>query len=431
MKRINAGATYRLWAFFGLFVLQVVPLLGQLRPPIIPCPTNSTVPIKEVFEWGVDDVHIEAESVYMTQAHLLSDQIALHRFYIPKVQELKGKPTAKRIVLKHLNTRGRHIQGSYSLHIDKNNIWIEAQDLEGMVHGVYSLIQMVPVATSGTMVKPFSLAAWVIEDAPQFPHRGLLLDCGRHFMSVGKIKETLDVMAMYKLNVLHWHLTEDQGWRIEIKKYPKLTEIGGYRMVNGVKYGGYYTQEQIKDIVGYAARLGISVIPEIELPGHSVAAIAAYPHLSCTGKPIPVENEWGVFKDIYCAGNDQTLQFLKDVMDEVITLFPSQYIHIGGDEAPKVRWEHCDKCQKRIQDQHLKNEAELQTWLIEEIAKYLKARGKDIIGWDEILEGGIPGDALIQSWRGISGDSWPRVVMISPCTWSMWLRSITLSMMSS
>ena len=403
MKRISAKATYRLWAFFGLFILQVAPLLAQLRPQIIPCPTKSTVPIKDVFEWGVDDVHIEAESVYLTQAHLLSDQIALHRFYIPKVQELKGKPTAKRIVLKHLNTRGRHIQGSYSLHIDKNNIWIEAQDLEGMVHGVYSLIQMVPVATSGTMVKPFSLAAWVIEDAPQFPHRGLLLDCGRHFMSVGKIKETLDVMAMYKLNVLHWHLTEDQGWRIEIKKYPKLTEIGGYRMVNGVKYGGYYTQEQIKDIVGYAARLGISVIPEIELPGHSVAAIAAYPHLSCTGKPIPVENEWGVFKDIYCAGNDQTLQFLKDVMDEVITLFPSQYIHIGGDEAPKVRWEHCDKCQKRIQDQHLKNEAELQTWLIEEIAKYLKARGKDIIGWDEILEGGIPGDALIQSWRGMQG----------------------------
>ncbi len=371
--------------------------------PIIPQPTQAAVASKNPFVWGVDEVHIVAEEAYMMQAHLLSDQIALHRLYVPKVQVWKGEAASKKIILKHNNSKSLHIAGSYVLRIEKDNIWIEAQDAEGMVHGLFSLVQMVPVAASHSQAKPFELEAWYISDAPKFQHRGLLLDCGRHFMSVQKIKETLDVMALYKLNVLHWHLTEDQGWRIEIKKYPKLTSVGAYRMENGVKYGGFYTQEQIKDIVGYASRLGISVIPEIELPGHSVAAIAAYPYLSCTGKQIPVENEWGVFKDIYCSGNDQTLQFIKDVMDEVMMLFPSRYIHIGGDEAPKVRWEHCDKCQKRIHDNHLKNEAELQTWMIEEVAKYLKERGRDIIGWDEILEGGIPGDAWIQSWRGMQG----------------------------
>lgn len=385
-----------------MFILSFL-MQGQCTLNIIPQPAQCNLPVKDVFLWGLDNVHIEAESAYLTQAHLLSDQIALHRFYIPKVEEWKGKTGHQKIILKHLNSKRLHVKGSYSIRIEKHNIWIEAQDLEGMVHGVFSLVQMIPVAKSAKEIQSFEMEAWEIRDEPKFQHRGLLLDCGRHFMSIAKIKETLDVMAMYKLNVLHWHLTEDQGWRIEIKKYPKLTEVGAYRMVNGVKYGGYYTQEGIKDIVGYAARLGISVIPEIELPGHSVAAIAAYPYLSCTGKTIPVENEWGVFKDIYCAGNDQTLQFIKDVMDEVMTLFPSPYIHIGGDEAPKVRWEHCDKCQKRIKDHHLKNEAELQTWMIEEVAKYLKARGRDIIGWDEILEGGIPGDALIQSWRGMQG----------------------------
>ncbi len=377
--------------------------VAQKNVGIIPQPTQASVASKNPFVWGVEDVHIVAEKIYMMQAHLLADQIALQRLYVPKVQEWKGESTSKKIILKHNNSKALHIPGSYVLRIEKDNIWIEAQDAEGMVHGLFSLVQMVPVAASHSQAQPFELEAWYISDAPKFQHRGLLLDCGRHFMSVQKIKETLDVMAMYKLNVLHWHLTEDQGWRIEIKKYPKLTSVGAYRMENGVKYGGFYTQEQIKDIVGYASRLGISVIPEIELPGHSVAAIAAYPYLSCTGKSIPVENEWGVFKDIYCAGNDQTIQFLKDVMDEVMMLFPSRYIHIGGDEAPKVRWEHCDKCQKRIKDNHLKNEAELQTWMIEEIAKYLKERGRDIIGWDEILEGGIPGDAWIQSWRGMQG----------------------------
>ena len=278
---------------------------------------------------------------------------------------------------------------------------IESTNGAGIVHGIQSLLQMFPVDTPAD--RRVLLTQMELEDYPSFQHRGLLLDCGRHFMSTAFIKQTLDIMSMYKMNVFHWHLTEDQGWRIEIKKYPKLTEVGAYRMENGRRYGGYYSQNEIKEIVEYANRLHITIIPEIELPGHSSAAIAAYPHLSCTGESIPVETEWGVFKDIYCAGNDQTLQFINDVMDEVCSLFPGKYIHIGGDEAPKVRWESCTKCQKRIKDNRLKDEAELQTWWIEQVALHLKKKGKSIIGWDEILEGGIPGDAVVQSWRGMQG----------------------------
>jgi hexosaminidase len=218
------------------------------------------------------------------------------------------------------------------------------------------------------------------------------------------VKRYLDLLALHKMNVLHWHLTEDQGWRIEIKKYPELTNTGAWRTeADGTRYGGFYTQEDIKEIVAYAQSLHISIIPEIEMPGHSVAAIAAYPHLSCTGDTIPVETQWGVFKDIYCAGQESTFEFLEDVLDEVCELFPSPYIHIGGDESPRYRWENCSKCQKRMRSENLKTEAQLQSWFNERIANYLKSKNKIIIGWDEILEGGIPSSAVIQSWRGTEG----------------------------
>jgi hexosaminidase len=223
-------------------------------------------------------------------------------------------------------------------------------------------------------------------------------------MSVDFIKKYIDALAYYKMNVLHWHLTEDQGWRIQIDKYPLLTEIGAWRNEkDGAKYGGFYTKDQIREIVAYATARHIVIIPEIELPGHSSAAIAAYPALSCTHAPIQVENDWGVFKDIYCAGDEYTFEFLENVLSEVCELFPSPYIHIGGDEAPKFRWEQCEKCQKRIKQEKLKDEAELQTYFIERIALFLHGKGKRIIGWDEILEGGIPADAMIQSWRGMEG----------------------------
>jgi hexosaminidase len=218
------------------------------------------------------------------------------------------------------------------------------------------------------------------------------------------VKRYIDLLAFHKMNILHWHLTEDQGWRIEIEKYPKLTEIGAWREnKDGEKYGGFYTKKDIKEIVLYAKDRGIEIVPEIELPGHSVAAIASYPHLSCTGDSIKVETDWGVFKDIYCAGNDSVFAFLEDVLEEVVELFPSKYIHIGGDEAPKYHWENCSKCQKRIINNNLKDEHELQSYFIKRISDFLKTKNKVLIGWDEIIEGGIPENSIIQSWRGMEG----------------------------
>ncbi len=241
------------------------------------------------------------------------------------------------------------------------------------------------------------------------------LDVGRHFFSVDFIKKYIDMMSMLKMNTFHWHLTEDQGWRIEIKKYPKLNEIAAFRketlighysdqphQFDGKKYGGYYTQEQIKDIVAYAAKRQIDVIPEIEMPGHSVAAISAYPELGCTGKQIDVATKWGVFDDIYCT-KESTFNFLEDVLDEVMALFPSKYIHIGGDEAPKTNWKSCPNCQKLIKKENLKDEHGLQSYFITRMEKYINAKGKQIIGWDEILEGGLAPNATVMSWRGING----------------------------
>lgn len=306
------------------------------------------------------------------------------------------------------STRKRVLEADrskYKLNISSKSIIINAEFDQGVFYGIQTLRQLFPVeAEAGELKLPHALPALLVSDGAKFPHRGLLLDCCRHFMSVEFIKKYIDALAYYKMNVLHWHLTEDQGWRIQIDQYPLLTEVGAWRIEkDGTKYGGFYTKNQIREIVAYASARHITVIPEIELPGHSSAAIAAYPSLSCTHAPIEVENDWGVFKDIYCAGDENTFEFLENVLAEVCELFPSTYIHIGGDEAPKFRWEQCEKCQKRIKKEHLKNEAELQTYFIERIATSLQSKGKRIIGWDEILEGGIPSDAMIQSWRGMAG----------------------------
>ena len=241
------------------------------------------------------------------------------------------------------------------------------------------------------------------------------LDVGRHMFSVNFIKKYIDALAMLKMNTFHWHLTEDQGWRIEIKKYPKLQEVAAYRnetlighysnqpqQFDGKQYGGFYTQNEVKDVVAYAKSRFITVIPEIELPGHSQAAIAAYPELGCTEKQVEVATKWGVFEEIYCT-KDETFEFLEDVLDEVLELFPSEYIHIGGDEAPKTRWKTCDVCQNRIKAEGLKDEHELQSYFIARIETYLNSKGRQIIGWDEILEGGLAPNATVMSWRGTEG----------------------------
>ncbi|MEZ7837153.1 MAG: beta-N-acetylhexosaminidase [Flavobacteriales bacterium] len=302
---------------------------------------------------------------------------------------------------------GDNTDESYDLIIKNDVIQIKANSEVGLFRGFTTLRQMMPNSCEyGGCVSGFFLPEVLVSDSPEFEHRGLLLDCCRHFMEVEFIKKMIDNLALHKMNVLHWHLTEDQGWRIEIDAYPKLTEVGAWRTeLDGTKHGGFYSKEEIREIITYASARHVEVIPEIELPGHSQAALAAYPYLGCTGEQLEVANRWGVFKDIYCAGNDSTILFLKQVLTEVCELFPSSRIHIGGDEAPKVRWHSCDKCQNRIAEQGLNDEHELQTWFIEEIGLFLESKGKTIIGWDEILEGGLPDGAVVQSWRGMSGAS--------------------------
>lgn len=305
----------------------------------------------------------------------------------------------------------------YSLEILPNTIEIKAKTDQGAFYAVQSLRQLLPPGfENGTFegVK-VEIQCTTIKDAPEFTYRGMHLDVGRHMFSVDFIKKYIDALALLKMNTFHWHLTEDQGWRIEIKKYPKLQEIAAFRnetlidhyntqpqQFDGKRYGGYYTQEEIKDVVAYAQNRFVTVIPEIELPGHSQAAIAAYPELGCTGEQVDVATKWGIFEDIYCP-KEETFTFLEDVLDEVMALFPSKYIHIGGDEAPKTRWKNCDHCQALIKKEGLKDEHELQSYFISRIEKYLNGKGRQIIGWDEILEGGLAPNATVMSWRGFNG----------------------------
>ena len=289
---------------------------------------------------------------------------------------------------------------AYKLTISKDGVLISASTENGVFYGIQTLLQLIP---EGEM-DSFNLPYVIIEDEPRFSYRGMHLDVGRHLFPVEFIKKYIDMLSMYKMNTFHWHLTEDQGWRIQIKKYPELTEISSFRTdFEGNKYGGFYTQEEVKEIVAYAAERYITVIPEIEMPGHTVAVLAAYPELACTDGPFEVLNQWGVHEDVFCAGNDQVFVFLEDVLTEVMELFPSKYIHIGGDECPKTRWEDCKKCQKRIKAHDLEDEHGLQSWFIKRIENFLLENDRRLIGWDEILEGGLAPEATVMSWRGIAG----------------------------
>ncbi len=253
-----------------------------------------------------------------------------------------------------------------------------------------------------------------VSDKPHFGYRGGMLDVGRHMFSVEEVKKFIDILALHKMNRFHWHLTEDQGWRIEIKKYPNLVNVGSMRKetaighqyvkpetYDGVPYGGYFTQDEVREIVRYATERYIEVIPEIDMPGHMVAALASYPELGCTKGPYEVRTRWGISDDVLCAGRESTFEFIEGVLDEVVALFPSKYIHIGGDEAPKVRWQACPDCQKRIAEEGLKDEHELQSYFMKRVENYLMTKhGRNIIGWDEILEGGVSKTATVMAWRG-------------------------------
>ena len=304
---------------------------------------------------------------------------------------------------------------AYQLSVNADGVTIAAPTEAGVFYGIQTLRKSIPVAIGTTP----SLPAVEINDYPRFSYRGAHFDVGRHFFTVDEVKTYIDMMALHNMNRLHWHLTEDQGWRLEIKKYPKLTEIGSKRSetvigrnsgeYDGKPYGGFYTQEEAKEIVAYAADRYITVIPEIDLPGHMQGALAAYPHLGCTGGPYEVWKIWGVSDQVLCAGNDSVLTFIDDVLTEVMEIFPSEYIHVGGDECPKTEWAKCPKCQARIKALGIKSDAKhskeeyLQSFVINHAEKFLNEHGRQIIGWDEILEGGLAPNATVMSWRGEEG----------------------------
>lgn len=305
---------------------------------------------------------------------------------------------------------------SYNLIVDSKQIIINGSDEAGTFYGVQTLRKSMPVdGTNKEVVFP----AVSIEDFPRFGYRGMMLDVARHTKSLEFIKKYIDILALHNINKFHWHLTDDQGWRIEIKKYPELTKIGSQRAQTVIKknsgefdgkpYGGFFTQEEAKEVVEYAKKRFITVIPEVDLPGHMLAALAAYPNLGCTGGPYKVGEQWGVFDDVLCAGNEDIYTFLEGVFSEIVEIFPSEYVHIGGDESPKTRWKVCPKCQAKIKELKLTSDAKhskedkLQSYVMTYVEKFLNSKGRRIIGWDEILEGGLAPDATVMSWRGMSG----------------------------
>ncbi|MBR2351430.1 MAG: beta-N-acetylhexosaminidase [Alistipes sp.] len=306
----------------------------------------------------------------------------------------------------------------YTLDITPSAIDIAAADAHGVFYALQTLRQMLPVEALKGRVGSVDIPAAKIEDAPHFQYRGLLLDVGRYFFDVDEVKSMIDIAAMHKMNYFHWHLTEDQGWRIEIKKYPRLTEVGsrrddsmeiGVHYARGAKLKGepygpfFYTQEQIREVVRYAEERFVTIIPEIDLPGHMVAALASYPHLGCVGEGYKVRVSWGISEDVMCVGKESTFEFIEDVLTEVLDLFPSEYIHIGGDECPRVAWTKCPHCQARMKAEGLTSEAQLQTYCNHRVEAFLQKHGRKMIGWDEILEGGVSPTTTVMSWTGVEG----------------------------
>jgi len=398
--------------FLNVVIFSTATVNAQDNDPnlgIIPAPVSL---IKASGEFVLSPQTIVlADSLNNKAVTFLADY--LHNKVMANIQfkENNGMAAPNSIVLTSKGTDSLQAEG-YRLTVTPQQIIIAGKGA-GLFYGVQTLIQLIHADNNNVSRIP----CFQINDYPRFGYRGMMLDVCRHFFSVDFVKKYIDLMAYYKLNSFHWHLTDDQGWRIEIKKYPELTEIGSQRaqtvignyhdrtpqQFDNTPYGGYYTQDQIRDVVKYAADRYVNVVPEIEMPGHSEAALASYPALSCdTTLPYKVAETWGVFHDIYCP-TDKTFNFLEDVLTEVMDLFPSKYIHIGGDEAPKDVWKKSAFCQKLIKKLKLKDEDELQSYFIQRIEKFVNSKGRNIIGWDEILEGGLSPNATVMSWRGEAG----------------------------
>ncbi|MDR3707064.1 MAG: beta-N-acetylhexosaminidase [Capsulimonadaceae bacterium] len=373
-------------------------------PALIPQPRQATFTDGE-FSLNPDIV-IACASKASAEAEYLADALASQTGRHPTVVQ---EDVSHSLLLVVDETQGSWGQEDYRLSVTENQVRIVAATSTGVFYGIQTLLQLV----CGSMIP-----CCAIEDSPKLRWRGLMLDVARHFMPVAFITKLIDVMALHKLNRLHLHLTDDQGWRLEIEAFPDLAPIssvrsetlvghhqqeGSPRRFDGKPHGGYYRKQEIRDLVAYAASRHITIVPEIEMPGHCQAVLASFPAMSCKGGRFEVRRQWGGDKDVYCAGNDDVFTFLETVLDETLQLFPSEFIHIGGDECPKDRWKTCPKCQKRIKDEGLADEYELQSWFIRRIERFLSSRGRRLVGWDEILEGGLPSGATVMSWRGEAG----------------------------
>jgi hexosaminidase len=402
---------------FGVSVLLAAHTPAADRPALIPAPVRLKTG-QGSFEL-TDKTVLVAQTPASAAAERLAAELRVPTgFPLPVRQE---PPADQRISLE-LDRELESTLGSegYRLLVTPGQVTIRAAGEAGLFYGGITLRQLLPpcVLSPITVASPqpirWAIPCVEIEDFPRFPWRGLCLDVARHYMPPEFIRKLVDLMALHKLNSLQLHLTDDQGWRLEIKKYPRLTEIGSVRKESprkgdrahgdGTPYGPlFYTQEQMRDLVAYAAARQVTLVPEIEMPGHLLAALAAYPEYSCRGGPFQVRTQWGIEPDILCPGNDGSLVFVREILSEVIGLFPSRFIHIGGDEAPRTRWQQCPKCQARIKAEGLANAAQLQTWLNHRIEGFLTSRGRRLIGWDEILEGGLTPGAAVMSWRGTEG----------------------------
>ena len=391
--------------------------LPQANYDIIPQPKEVRLDEEKPFELGPKTI-VYYEAGLQREAQFLSEYINDIMGYAMKVQEYQGQTDG--IVLR-LVPDDFDQDEAYEIDITPKQIRVNGADAAGVFYGVQTLRKSLPLSPSlrGVGGSKTTVPCATIRDWPNFAYRGMHLDPCRHFMDLDSVKIYLDMMALHNMNQFHFHLSEDQGWRIEIKKYPELTEIGAYRngtvlghngnIYDTIRHGGFYTQDELRDLIQYAAERHINIIPEIDLPGHMQAALACYPQLGCTGGPYEVWRRWGVSEDVLCAGNEEAMKFVEDVLNEVMDVFPSPYIHIGGDECPKVRWEQCPKCQAKIKELGIKADDKfsaedyLQSYVMNRMAKVVEARGRRVIGWDEILEGNVSETAIIMSWRGTEG----------------------------
>ena len=382
------------------------------QPAIIPVPDQMTVgtgawTIKKSATIGCDNAQLRPAAEYLSQ---MLSRATGYRFAVKN-----GKGDIRLTLANEGNA------GAYRLSVTGKGVTIEGDTYRGVINAIATLRQLLPAAAFGAgRVKAVELPAVVVEDRPGMGYRGMMLDVARHFFTVEEVKRVLDLLALHKMNVFHWHLTDDQGWRIEIVKYPELTRIGSVRArtligkdpggeydetcrYDETPHGGFYTQDEIRDVVEYAARRFITVIPEIEFPGHAVAALASYPWLSCTGEQYEVRQTWDIDDRVFCIGRDSTFRFIEGVLEEVVALFPSAYIHIGGDECPTDRWERCPRCRERMRAEGLSRPRQLQGYATTRIERFLRSHGRRLIGWDEILDSGVSQTAVVMSWRGTEG----------------------------